>query len=158
MMSTTNHTTNGGPTIVVGWDGSAAARGAIAAAARIAPGGTVIAVHAHEEIAPHVTSRWQELLALDGAERSTELLREIPEAAIVGIERVHLEAASVVGEPAAALLRAARDHHADAIAVGSRGIGATSAESGSVSSELLRTADLPVLVIPPTAVHDRQEA
>jgi hypothetical protein len=45
-----------------------------------------------------------------------------------------------------------------AIAAGSRGIGATRAESGSVSSELLRTAGLPVLVIPPTAVHDLQEA
>ena len=148
----------GGPTIVVGWDGSAAARGAIAAAARIAPGGTVIAVHAHEEIAPHVTSRWQELLALDGAERSSELLREIPEAAIAGIERVHLEVASVSGPPAEALLRAARDHHADAIAVGSRGIGATTDDAGSVSRALLRTADFPVLVIPPTAVNPVQEA
>lgn len=157
-MSATNHTDNGGPTIVVGWDGSAAARCAIAAATRLAAGGTIIAVHAHEEIAPHVTTRWQELLALDGAERSTELLREIPEAAIAGIERVLLEAASVVGAPAAALLRAARDHHADAIAVGSRGIGATSGEAGSVSAELLRTADLPVLVIPPTAVNHLQEA
>jgi hypothetical protein len=44
-MSTVDHTNNGSPTIVVGWDGSAAARGAIAAAARIALGGTVIAVH-----------------------------------------------------------------------------------------------------------------
>jgi nucleotide-binding universal stress UspA family protein len=157
-MSATKHTDNGGPTIVVGWDGSAAARCAIAAAARLAAGGTVIAVHAHEEIAPHVTTRWQELLALDGAERSTELLREIPEAAIAGIERVQLEAASVVGPAAAALVRAAHDHGADAIAVGSRGIGATSGEAGSVSAELLRTADLPVLVIPPTAVNHLQEA
>jgi hypothetical protein len=86
---------NDGRTIVVGWDGSAAAREAIAAAARIAPGSTVIAVHAHEAIAPHVTARWQELLALEGAERSAELLRR---------------------------------------------------------------ADRPVLVVPPTPVHDLQEA
>jgi nucleotide-binding universal stress UspA family protein len=157
-MTTSDHTNDSAPTIVVGWDGSAAARAAIAAAARLAAGGTVIAVHAHEAIAPHVTARWQELLALAGAERSTELLREIPEAAIVGIERVHLEAASVVGPPAAAILRAAHDHHADAVAVGSRGIGATSGDSGSVSAELLRTADVPVLVIPPTAVNHLREA
>ena len=149
---------NDTPTIVVGWDGSAAARGAIAAAARIAPGGTVIAVHAHEAIAPHVTARWQELLLLDGAERSAELLREIPEAAIVGIERVRLEAASVIGAPAAAILRAAHEHHADAIAVGSRGIGVAGGDTGSVSAELLRTADVPVLVIPPSAVNHLQES
>ena len=154
----TDHINNGGPTIIVGWDGSAAAREAIAAAARIAPGATVVAVHAHEAIAPHVTTRWQELLALDGAERSTELLREIPEAAIVGIERIRLEAASLAGPPVAALLRAAHDHGAAAIAVGSRGIGATSGESGSVSAELLRTADVPVLVVPPAAVNRLQDA
>ena len=147
-------TTNNVPTVVVGWDGSAAARAAPAAAARLAPGGHVIAVHAHEDIAPHVTARWQELLALDGAERSAELLREIPDLAIAGLERVHVEAASVAGAPAEALLTAARTHHADAIAVGSRGIGATSAAHGSVSAELLRTADRPVLVIPPTAIKD----
>lgn len=151
-MSPANHTNNDSPTIVVGWDGSAAARGAIAAAARFAPGGTVIAVHAHEEIAPHITSRWQELLALDGAERSTELLREIPEAAIAGIERVRLEAASVVGPPAEAILRTAHEHHADAIAVGARGIGATTGGAGSVSAALLAAADVPVIVVGPTAV------
>jgi nucleotide-binding universal stress UspA family protein len=150
MSEDTNHV----PTVVVGWDGSAAARAALAAVARLAPGGDVIAVHVHEAIAPHVTARWQELLALDGAERSTELLREIPEVAIAGLERVHVEAASVAGEPAEALLTAARAHHADAIAVGSRGIGATGAAHGSVSTELLRTADRPVLVIPPTAINE----
>jgi nucleotide-binding universal stress UspA family protein len=154
----TGHSANGSATIVVGWDGSAGARGAIAAAARIAPGATVIAVHAHEEIAPHVTTRWRELLALDGAERSNELLREIPEAGIAGAERVHLSAASVTGAPVDALLRAAQEHDADAIAVGSRGIGVTGADTGSVSSELLRRADRPVLVVPPSAVHDLQVA
>jgi nucleotide-binding universal stress UspA family protein len=154
----TDTTNNDNRTIVVGWDGSAAARGAIAAAARIAPGATVIAVHAHEPIAPHVTTRWQELLALDGAQRSTELLREIPEAAIAGADRVRLTTASVSGSPADALLTAAREHDADAIAVGSRGIGVSGGDTGSVSSELLRRADRPVLVVPPTAVHDLQEA
>lgn len=160
MPATTDTTDNddGAATIVVGWDGSAAARSAIAAVARLAPGARVIAVHAHESIAPHVSARWQELLALDGAERSTELLREIPEAAVPGADRVHLEAASVTGSPAAALLRAAHDHRAVAIAVGSRGIGVSGGETGSVSSELLRRADVPVLVIPPTAITDLQEA
>jgi hypothetical protein len=45
-----------------------------------------------------------------------------------------------------------------AIAVGSRGIGVTTSDSGSVSAELLRTSDLPVLVIPPSAVNHLQEA
>lgn len=141
------------PTIIVGWDGSAASRAAMAAAARLARGGRLIAVHAHEATAPHVTTRWQELLALDAAERSAALLGEIPHAAIDGLVDVHVEASSLEGPPAEALLRAGREHAADAIAVGSRGIGASPSDTGSVSSELLRTSDRPVLVIPPAAVR-----
>lgn len=157
-MTSPDTPSNGHLTIVAGWDGSAAARTALSAAARMAAGGTVIAVHAHEAIAPHVTTRWQELLSLDSAQRSAELLREIPQAPIAGVEHVRLEAASLAGTPAEAILRVAHDHGADAIAVGSRGIGASSTDAGSVSAELLRTADLPVLVIPPAAVTTPQEA
>jgi nucleotide-binding universal stress UspA family protein len=145
------------PTIVVGWDGSAASRAAMAAAAGLARGGRLVVVHAHEAIAPHVTTRWQELLALDAAERSTALLNEIPDAAIAGLDQVRVEILSLDGPPTEALLRAGREHKADAIAVGTRGIGVSSADTGSVSSELLRTADRPVLVIPPAALPERQD-
>jgi nucleotide-binding universal stress UspA family protein len=140
------------PTVVVGWDGSAAARLAMATAAHLAQGGRVVAVHAHEALAPHVTARWQELLALDAAQRSAALLDEVSGGSVDGLEDVHVDVRSVEGDPAGALLAVAADVGADAIAVGSRGIGATAAVHGSVSTTLLTRADRPVLVVPPGAV------
>lgn len=145
------------PVVVVGWDGSTAARAAVATAARLARGGTIVAVHAHEPIAPHVTARWHELLELDAAERSAALLRELPEAAIGGLGPEAIVPVSVAQPPTKALLEQAHRYDAAAIAVGSRGIGVTTAITGGVSAELLRTADRPVLVIPPAAVAHLQE-
>lgn len=142
-----------GPTIVVGWDGSAASRIAMGVAARLARHGDLIAVHAHTPSSSHPTTRWQELLQGDAAERSMALLETIPGAGIQGLELLHVEARSLDGTPVEALLRAARDSGAEAIAVGSRGIGESTAPLGSVSAELLTVADRPVLIVPPAAVH-----
>ncbi|QEC49841.1 universal stress protein [Baekduia soli] len=142
-----------GPTIVVGWDGSDAARGALRTATRLARDGRVIVVHAHEAAAPHVTSRWRELLQADGARRSLLLLAEIPAASDADLELVRIEARSLDGPPADALLRTAREDGADAIAVGSRGLGAGPGAVGSVSAALLASTDRPVLVVPPAAAH-----
>jgi hypothetical protein len=98
-MSASEDQPNAGPTIVVGWDGSAASRAAMAAAARLARGGRLVAVHAHEAIAPHVTTRWQELLAMDAAQRSNALLNEIPDAAIAGLEQVRVIPPAALAHP-----------------------------------------------------------
>ena len=70
---------------------------------------------------------------------------------------MRVEALSLDGPPAEALLTAARKHDADAIAVGSRGIGARPPPPGSVSAELLASADRPVLVVPPPPPIPTQE-
>jgi nucleotide-binding universal stress UspA family protein len=54
------------------------------------------------------------------------------------------------GEPAEALVRLAREHDAQLVVVGSRGMGELrSALFGSVSAELLRSAPCPVVLVPP---------
>jgi nucleotide-binding universal stress UspA family protein len=134
-------------TIVVGWDGSPEARAALAAAARLASGGRLVAVHAHEPGAPHVSARWQQLLQEDAAEHSRVLLAEVGGAAdLAGIE---LELRSVDGRPVAALVRTADEVGADAIAVGTRGIGETTTSVGSVSLGLVQGSHRSVLVVPP---------
>jgi nucleotide-binding universal stress UspA family protein len=136
-------------TLVVGYDDSHFARVAVATAARSAGGGRLVVVHAHEAAPPRVTARWQELLQADAAERSRRLLADLPHREIAGLEDVGLEVRSEDGEPAEALERVAAEVGADAIVVGSRGLGEAGATVGSVSEALLRVADRPVLVIPP---------
>ena len=143
-----------GPVLVVGWDASAASRAALAFAARIAGHGRIVAVHAHEATAPAATARWQELLGQDAAERSRALLAEIPSEGLA-LEQVTVEARSEDGTPVEALQRVADAEDADAIVVGSRGLGAAGGLVGSVSEALLRAASRPVIVIPPGAVADR---
>ena len=133
------------PTFVVGWDASAASRAALAVAARLAHRGAVVVVHAYGASAPEATTHWQELLREDAADRSAALLRQIPHQ-VQDIAAV--ESRSVAGAPLEALIEAAADADADAIVVGSRGLGEAGELLGSVSSALLRAADRPVLVVP----------
>jgi nucleotide-binding universal stress UspA family protein len=138
------------PTIVVGWDGSPHARAALVSAAHLAAGGRLIAVHAHEPAAPHVTARWQELLAQEAAERSRALLHELELPERPELEGIDLELRSMDGPPVAALMTAAEEADADAIAVGTRGIGETTTTVGSVALGLVHGAQRPVLVVPPS--------
>lgn len=137
------------PTIVVGWDGSAFAHAALSAAAPLASGGRIVAVHAHEPAAPHVTAHWQQLLAQDAAEQSLALLRELGDSADAQLRDIDLQLRSVDGRPVAALLQAAGDVDADAIAVGTRGIGEATTSVGSVALGLVHASERPVLVVPP---------
>jgi nucleotide-binding universal stress UspA family protein len=153
-----------GTTLIAGYDGSESAAAAVRwAAARTADGGRLIVVCADHPAVPRPavaarTARAKAGLEAHAAQRSNALLNEIPDAAIAGLEQVRVEVLSLDGPPVEALLHAARDHGADGIAVGTRGIGSSSADTGSVSSELLRSADRPVLVIPPAALAHPQES
>ena len=132
-------------TIVVGWDASPQARSALAAAARLAPDGRLVVVHVREARRDHPTARWQELSEMEADERSRALLAEAKAPA-----GAQLELRSADGDPAEALIEVAGEVGADAIAVGTRGLGGASAFVGSVSETLLREARTPVLVIPPS--------
>jgi nucleotide-binding universal stress UspA family protein len=135
-------------TIVVGWDGSAHAQAALATAARLAAGGRIVAVHAHEPAAPHVSARWQELLQQESAERSRALLRELEPLGRPELEGIDLQLRSMDGPAASALMAAADEADADAIAIGTRGIGETTTAVGSVALGLVQGARRPVLVVP----------
>jgi nucleotide-binding universal stress UspA family protein len=134
----------GHPTIVVGWDGSAASRAALSNAVSLAPRGRVVAVHARRGGPREATAHWQELLQQDALERSEALLQQIPRQVADGTP---IEARSVDGEPADALRRVADELDADVIVVGSRGLGEAVALVDSVSQALLRSAGRPVRVV-----------
>jgi nucleotide-binding universal stress UspA family protein len=137
-----------GPT-AIGYDGSDAARDAIATVARLLPGRPVIVVHAWpsprrlddvEEFAADVTAT----LAAEG--------QEVADAG-AGLAREHgLEARAVSVEAWAGTWRdlaaAATAHGAALIVTGCRGRGAIGATIlGSVSAGLVHNAELPVLVV-----------
>jgi nucleotide-binding universal stress UspA family protein len=141
------------PTIVVGYDGSDAARAALLFAARQAgPHGRVFVVHAFE-LPPDLfgAPNYDRILS-ERRGRGEALLRELPLQAdeLAGPE---YETELIGGPAAEALASVASARHADEIVVGARGLGRVRALLGSVSHELLHIADRPVVVIPAAALE-----
>ena len=132
--------------IVVGYDGSAVARAAVAyAAERVGPGGRLIVAYVYG--APpewEGTPYYQSSLDRNQA-HAREMLTAIPEDLLRGVE---IEPELVQGRPAEALLQIAESRDADEIVVGSRGFGPVRATLGSVSHGLLHEANRPVVVVP----------
>jgi nucleotide-binding universal stress UspA family protein len=147
-----------GRTIVVGYDGSPAARTAVEHAIdRAAPDGRLVIVHAYQAPAGFIgapyygamledTSRYAESV-LDALERDCERL------AAVEHERDVLG-----GSAAEAIARAAEVHDADEIVIGSRGVGRVRAVVGSVAHDVIHRAHCPVTVIPERMVESRATA
>src|SRR5688500_246794 len=138
-------------TLVVGYDGSPPARKAVSHAVRIADGGKIFVVHAYDNPPPQLHGRWRELLEQDHVERAQSVLAAILLEGNDELANADWEARLAPGQPAEAILGVAREVEADAIVVGSHGYGAMTALLGSVSHDLLRIADRPVMVIPPGA-------
>lgn len=143
-----------GPTIVVGYDGSEASRAAIAlAASRAGRRGHIIVVHAYDLPPDFLGSpNFDDLLSRRQA-HGRSLLDALP---LVGNDELldtDYETELIGGAPAEAIANVARVRNADEIIVGARGLGRLRALLGSVSHELLHTADRPVVVIPSAAVH-----
>ena len=67
---------------------------------------------------------------------------------------VDYELELVGGNPAKGIVKVANEHDADEIVVGSHGFGKLRSALGSVSHELLHSADRPVMVIPHRAVRE----
>ncbi len=136
-------------TVVVGYDGSAHARRALEVAAeRARPGGKVVVVYAVPPASESLDSSLHAELVAARMRHEDEIVGELAD---VELGDVRLEVELVGAAAAAALIREARTHDADEIVVGSRGLGAIRATLGSVSHQLLRHADRPVLVVPPHA-------
>lgn len=155
--------------VVAAYDGSDEAREAISAVGRLVPGRATVVVHAWEPMfhrsltarahADGMIDEIRETIAdlqqaeADGAQATTD----------AGLAAARAAGLDAVGETVEsddgawrAVAAAARAHGASLIAVGSRGLGRTrSALLGSVSSGLVQNAELPVLVVPPTAADSR---
>lgn len=141
--------------ILIGFDGSPEAEAAIrAASALLAPGRAIVA-HVSDVVAPLLlhTGRMTGAAGELEEEEAREAAR-IAERGAELAERAGFEAVAMMarGKPKAwpKLLELADEHGAEAVVVGSRGIGRVeSALLGSVSAGLLGNSQLPVLVVPP---------
>jgi nucleotide-binding universal stress UspA family protein len=143
-------------TIVVGYDGSDEAREAVAVAAeRAGQEGTVVVVHVRPSPARWLdTSRYHR--AVEHYQRAgSEVLATVPASEPDGPT---IETQLVDGAPAEALIREAKLYAAREIVVGARGLGRVRAAFGSVSQELMREADRPVVVVPRRAVEAARAA
>jgi nucleotide-binding universal stress UspA family protein len=142
--------------VVVGYDGSRHAREALAhAVERVRPQRALLVVYGYGQLPEEIGTlrarqvlEEQELLGREALERMRSDCSDL----LAGIEYE----TELVPEPAAqALVDAARAHGASEIVVGTRGFGDTRTWLGSVSHQLLRIADRPVVVVPP---RERQTA
>ena len=133
-------------TIVTGYDGSANARAALDYAVEHLGGeGRVVATYAYDAPSDWLGTPYYQRTLDDHQQRGREVLRALEEE---GLAAGELETELIQGPPADALVRVAHAHDADEIVVGSRGLGRFRAALGSVSHELIHTADLPVVVVP----------
>lgn len=140
-----------GRTIVVGYDGSGAAREAVAHAAGLAGGGRLVIVFARDPALPRPTARWRELLDEGAAGRADAVLDALVREEHEELAGCAYEVRVETGHPAEAILRVADDVAADAIVVGSHGYGSVSSLLGSVSQAVLHGSAVPVTVIPASA-------
>jgi nucleotide-binding universal stress UspA family protein len=149
--------------LLIAFDGSAAAEAAVRAAGVLFPGARATVLTIHEPaIDPVTTFRvGGALLSPELVERSlTELERElVADAEAAAADGVRLaEAAGLTAEPAVApgegqpwgpILAAAAERSADVVVCGTRGHGAVARSVlGSTSSSLLHHAERAVLVVP----------
>jgi nucleotide-binding universal stress UspA family protein len=136
------------PIIVVGYDGTPAARAAVdRGIERVRVGGTLLIVRAYAVPADEAHGPFHgELLedAADAAARHVdELVDDEPRLPFIRWERIVCE-----GDPARVLCRVAAERDADEIIVGTRGLDRVGVLLGSVAADVLHLADRPVTAIP----------
>lgn len=149
--------------LLIAFDGSAAAGAAVRAAAVLFPGAQATVLTIHEPAVGSVTAfraggalMSPELVEQDVAELERELVGEAKAAAAEGVRLA--EAVGLVAEPAVApgerqpwepILAAAAERGAEVVVCGTRGRGAVARSVlGSTSSSLLHHAERAVLIVP----------
>lgn len=144
--------------IVVGYDGSPAARAALAQAAeRAGDDGHVYVVHAYCLPADWLgTPNDQSLLDVE-LQRAQSLVEHLEEKSGVDLHGVEWEIELMGDRPARAIANVAAAREADEIIVGTRGFGVARALLGSVAHEIIHLAECPVTVIPERAVERTEE-
>jgi nucleotide-binding universal stress UspA family protein len=137
-----------GHTIVVGYDGSDAARTALAyACGRAGDDGHVFVVHGYDLPPELLGAPYYDRLLAERQAHAQSVLVEVAQDS----DGPQIETELIAGRPAEAIDAVARARHADEIVVGARGLSRARALLGSVSTELLHVADRPVVVIPAAA-------
>jgi nucleotide-binding universal stress UspA family protein len=147
--------TNPSRTIVAGYDGSPEARHALTLALdRAGPEGTVVIVHAAPRASAWLDSPFYEDAVAARSRQERDILEHL---GFLRLGDVRADVEMVDGPAAEAILQAARSRDAAEIVVGSRGLGPIRALLGSVSHDVVRRADCPVLVVPPDAAAAAHE-
>jgi nucleotide-binding universal stress UspA family protein len=142
-------------TLVVGYDGSEAARSALEYAAARVNGGKLFVVTA---VVPPPewmgAPGWQEIVDEEhkrGGNLLAEALEQLPDSVNCTTELLEAPAAE-------AIVSVADTRHADEIVVGSRGLGRVRAVLGSVSHDVLHLAECPVVVVPDRAAQTEERS
>ena len=144
--------------VVVGYDGSPAARAALARAAdRAGDDGRVYVVHAYSLPGNWPgTTNYQHLLDLEH-DRAQGQVARLEEEVGADLRGVDWEVQVIGDRPARAIAGVAVAREADEIIVGTRGFGRARALLGSVAHELIHLTDCPVTVIPERVVERADE-
>lgn len=145
--------------IVVGYDGSSAAKGALAAAIDVAkgmPDAEIVITCGHDRTPGWLGYEplWKAAMEQEKLwdEMESRIAADLEEAATT-VRDAGLKAATACsrGKPSAIVMAVARDAGARMIVVGARGAGAGEEETtvlGSTTTELLHNSRVPVLVVP----------
>jgi nucleotide-binding universal stress UspA family protein len=136
-------------TVVAGYDGSDTSRAALTYAAALAGDGQLFVVCAMEHVGAYLGEPYAQRVLDREDERARGFEADIERLLPAGTD---YETEMIEGPAAEAILRVAKTREADEIVIGSRGLGALKSALGSVSHELLKNADRPVVVIPAHAV------
>lgn len=148
-------TSRNNPTIVVGYDGSAAARAAVEHAIdRAIPDGRLILLSAWQVPLDYSSAVYYSEMIGDVSLHARNLLAAL-EDDCERLAEVEHEPEVAEGYAAPAIVRAAEAHDADEIIIGSRGVGRVRALLGSVAHDVLHQAHCPVTVIPGRMVDAR---
>lgn len=131
------------PTEVVGYDGSAPARAALDFALD-QPHRRITVVYAYDAPSSFLGAPYFGEALTDSQLRGRELLEQLQQDGLGSDVELDL----LEGPAVDALVRAAVARDADAIVVGSRGLGRFRGAFGSVSHALLHEADRPLVVVP----------
>ena len=142
-----------GRTIVVGYDGSAAALAAVEQSIdRVGPAGRLVVVHAYQVPADYTGAAYYSFMVNDASRYAAAVLDEL-ERDCERIATVEHERDISFGAAAPAIVGAAEVHDADEIVIGSRGVGRVRALLGSVAHDVVHHARCPVTVIPDRMVE-----
>ena len=144
--------------IVVRYDGSPAARAALALAVdRAGDDGHIYIVLAYCLPADWVGAPSYQSLVNVELERAKSQVAQLEEESGVDLSQVDWETELIGDRPARAIAGVAAARAADEIIIGTRGFGRARALLGSVAHELIHLAECPVTVIPERAVERMTE-